>query len=75
VIGIVVGPARHRSRSGEAGGMSGSIDVTDKSGLHCLPSSQGLAQIPPVGFSIIGILHPFFLSNNSVLTFIALVAS
>jgi len=29
VVGITVGPARHRSRSGEAGGMSCSIGVTD----------------------------------------------
>ena len=32
-------------------------------------------QISPVGFLIIGILHPFFLPNNSVLTFVFLVAS
>jgi len=31
-------------------------------------------QIPPVGFPIIGIFHPYFLPNNSVLTFVSLVA-
>ena len=29
VVGITVGPARHRSRSGEAGGMSCSIGIMD----------------------------------------------
>ena len=31
--------------------------------------------MPPVGFPIIGILHPFFLPNYPVLTFVFFVAS
>ena len=40
---------------------------------HFLSSFQ--TQILPVGFPIIGILHPFLLPNNSVLTFVSLVSS
>jgi hypothetical protein len=64
VVGITVGPARHLSRSGEAGGMSCSIGITDNDWFAFLSQQPGIDEVNLLSIKKQGLIFKEYLQDE-----------